>query len=48
MPRTYPCLWFDTQAQEAAEFYVSVFPLLDHHHPDPLPQGVARRVPAAG
>ena len=26
MPRTYPCLWFDTQAQEAAEFYTSVFP----------------------
>ena len=26
MPRTRPCLWFDTQSQEAAEFYVSVFP----------------------
>jgi predicted 3-demethylubiquinone-9 3-methyltransferase (glyoxalase superfamily) len=26
MPRTYPCLWFDTQAQEAAEFYTSLFP----------------------
>jgi len=26
MPRTTPCLWFDTQAQEAAEFYCSVFP----------------------
>lgn len=26
MPRTYPCLWFDRQAQEAADFYVSVFP----------------------
>ena len=21
-----PCLWFDTQAEEAAQFYVSVFP----------------------
>src|ERR1700761_7566451 len=21
-----PCLWFDTQAQEAAEYYVSIFP----------------------
>lgn len=21
-----PCLWFDTEAEEAAEFYVSVFP----------------------
>lgn len=26
MPRTYVCLWFDTQAEEAAEFYTSVFP----------------------
>ena len=26
MPSTYPCLWFDTQAQEAAEFYTALFP----------------------
>ena len=26
MPRQYVCLWFDRQAQEAAEFYTSVFP----------------------
>ena len=26
MPRTRPCLWFDTQGEEAASFYVSVFP----------------------
>ncbi|HEV3002154.1 MAG TPA: VOC family protein [Solirubrobacteraceae bacterium] len=26
MPRITPCLWFDTQGEEAAEFYVSVFP----------------------
>ena len=26
MPRTYPCLWFDTQAHDAATFYTSVFP----------------------
>ena len=26
MPRITPHLWFDTEAQEAAEFYVSVFP----------------------
>lgn len=26
MQRTTTCLWFDTQAQEAAEFYVSLFP----------------------
>lgn len=26
MERTTPCLWFDTQSEEAANFYVSVFP----------------------
>ena len=26
MPRITPNLWFDQQGQEAAEFYVSVFP----------------------
>jgi predicted 3-demethylubiquinone-9 3-methyltransferase (glyoxalase superfamily) len=26
MPRITPNLWFDTQGQEAAEFYISVFP----------------------
>jgi predicted 3-demethylubiquinone-9 3-methyltransferase (glyoxalase superfamily) len=26
MPRQYVCLWFDHQAQDAAEFYTSVFP----------------------
>ncbi len=26
MKRISPCLWFDTQAEEAAEFYTSVFP----------------------
>ncbi len=26
MPRTYPCLWFDTDALPAAEFYTSLFP----------------------
>jgi predicted 3-demethylubiquinone-9 3-methyltransferase (glyoxalase superfamily) len=26
MPRITPSLWFDTQGQEAAEFYCSVFP----------------------
>ncbi|WP_327237932.1 VOC family protein [Streptomyces sp. NBC_01317] len=26
MPRITPSLWFDTQGEEAAEFYVSVFP----------------------
>lgn len=26
MPRLTPCLWFDHQAEEAAQFYCSVFP----------------------
>lgn len=26
MPKTTPNLWFDTQAEEAAEFYVGIFP----------------------
>jgi predicted 3-demethylubiquinone-9 3-methyltransferase (glyoxalase superfamily) len=26
MPQTSTCLWFDRQAQEAAEFYVGLFP----------------------
>lgn len=25
MPKTTPCLWFDTQGEEAAKFYTSVF-----------------------
>lgn len=25
MPSITPCLWFDTQAEEAAQFYISVF-----------------------
>lgn len=26
MPRITPCLWFDSQAEEAANLYVSLFP----------------------
>jgi predicted 3-demethylubiquinone-9 3-methyltransferase (glyoxalase superfamily) len=26
MPTTRPCLWFDTQGEDAANFYVSIFP----------------------
>ncbi len=26
MPRIVPNLWFDTEAEEAAEFYISIFP----------------------
>lgn len=25
MPKTTPCLWFDTQGEEAANFYTSIF-----------------------
>ena len=26
MPTIRPCLWFDGQAEEAADFYASIFP----------------------
>lgn len=26
MPRITPCLWFDNQAEQAADFYVGIFP----------------------
>jgi predicted 3-demethylubiquinone-9 3-methyltransferase (glyoxalase superfamily) len=26
MPKTTPCLWFDTQGEDAAELYTSIFP----------------------
>jgi predicted 3-demethylubiquinone-9 3-methyltransferase (glyoxalase superfamily) len=26
MPATIPCLWFDTQAEQAAQYYTSIFP----------------------
>jgi predicted 3-demethylubiquinone-9 3-methyltransferase (glyoxalase superfamily) len=26
MPKTTPCLWFDGQAEQAAQFYTSIFP----------------------
>jgi predicted 3-demethylubiquinone-9 3-methyltransferase (glyoxalase superfamily) len=26
MQRITPCLWFDSSAEEAAKFYVSIFP----------------------
>jgi predicted 3-demethylubiquinone-9 3-methyltransferase (glyoxalase superfamily) len=45
MPKTTPCLWFDNQGEEAAEFYTSVFPnskILDvarYGPAGPRPQG---------
>src|SRR4051795_1780237 len=45
MPDITPCLWFDTEAEEAAEFYLSVFPnsaiieTLDHTDAGPRAAG---------
>ena len=42
-PRIHTCLWFDTQAEEAAQFYISVFPdsritsVLRYGPGDPMP-----------
>src|SRR5258708_19388476 len=50
MPRIPPFLWFDTQAEEAAEFYCSIFPNSKitgvSHYTDagPLPAGTAMTV----
>jgi predicted 3-demethylubiquinone-9 3-methyltransferase (glyoxalase superfamily) len=50
MPKTTPCLWFDTQAEEAAEFYTSIFPnskIVDvsHYGPGgPRPAGTVMTV----
>ncbi|MEU9806500.1 VOC family protein [Mycobacterium sp. NPDC050853] len=50
MPTITPCLWFDTQAEEAANFYLSVFPNsrileITHYGPNtPLPEGTVLTV----
>lgn len=50
MPTITPCLWFDTQAADAANFYVSVFPnsrILEvtHYGPNtPMPEGTVLTV----
>lgn len=47
---TRPCLWFDNQAEEAAEFYTSVFPNskiteVSRYGPDsPMPEGTVLTV----
>ena len=45
MPALYPCLWFDGNAQEAAEFYASLLPdsHVDRvwHSPADTPSGPA-------
>jgi predicted 3-demethylubiquinone-9 3-methyltransferase (glyoxalase superfamily) len=42
MPSTRPCLWFDHQALEAAEFYTSVFPNSSISTVTRYPQGTDR------
>jgi predicted 3-demethylubiquinone-9 3-methyltransferase (glyoxalase superfamily) len=48
MSRITPCLWFDGNAEEAADFYVTVFPdsRVDavHHAPSDYPAGKAGNV----
>ncbi len=53
MKATYPCLWFDNQAEEAMNFYASVFPnsrVLDvsrYGQGGQMPEGTAFVVRAA-
>lgn len=48
--RIYPCLWFDSQAEEAATFYTSIFPnssigkLARYGEGAPLPAGTVMTV----
>ena len=50
MPRITPFLWFDNQAEEAAQFYTSIFPNssvgdVTRYGPDmPMPEGTAMTV----
>ena len=50
MPKLTPCLWFDTQGEEAAEFYTTVFPssrILEVTHygsAGPRPEGTVMTV----
>jgi predicted 3-demethylubiquinone-9 3-methyltransferase (glyoxalase superfamily) len=50
MPRTVPCLWFDGQAEQAAELYTSVFTdskilSVSRYGPDmPMPEGTVLTV----
>lgn len=41
MERITPCLWFDGKAEEAAEFYVSLFPDSKITEVVPYPEGIA-------
>lgn len=50
MPKITPSLWFDTQAEEAAEFYTSIFPnsrivsVARHTEAGPRPAGTVMTV----
>jgi predicted 3-demethylubiquinone-9 3-methyltransferase (glyoxalase superfamily) len=50
MPKLTPCLWFDTDGEEAAKFYTSVFPnsrivdILRHGSGGPGPEGTVLTV----
>ena len=50
MPKISPNLWFDTEAEEAAEFYCSVFPnsrivnVLRYNEAGPRPAGTVMTV----
>jgi predicted 3-demethylubiquinone-9 3-methyltransferase (glyoxalase superfamily) len=50
MPRITPFLWFDTQAEEAANFYISIFPnskirsVSRYSDAGPLPKGTVMTV----
>jgi predicted 3-demethylubiquinone-9 3-methyltransferase (glyoxalase superfamily) len=50
MPEITPCLWFDTEGEEAAEFYTSVFPnsrIVDvarYGSAGPRPEGIVMTV----
>lgn len=49
-PHIHTCLWFDTQAEEAARFYTSLFPnsritsVLHYGPGDPMPEGAVMLV----
>ncbi len=50
MPKTTPCLWFDTQGEDAAKFYTTVFPnsritdMTRYGEAGPRPAGLALTV----
>jgi predicted 3-demethylubiquinone-9 3-methyltransferase (glyoxalase superfamily) len=50
MPKQTPCLWFDTEGEQAAELYTSVFPNSEiigrtHYGPDQMrPEGMVMTV----